>query len=127
MMMLRRFAIAAVLGLVWLVPAAQANPAEGRLTNDNRGTGYVSDYTPVTEQPYIDPVLSACSQTRGRQRAGCRGRPALHLHRCADGTAAAAGRDATPHRDRAAPLAATRREYPEEVRLRALELVDAGA
>jgi hypothetical protein len=28
MMMLRRFAIAAVLGLVWLVPAAQANPAE---------------------------------------------------------------------------------------------------
>jgi hypothetical protein len=64
---LRRFAIAAVLALVWLVPAAQANPAEARLTNDNGGTGYVSDYTLVTGQPYTDPVLSACSHSRGRQ------------------------------------------------------------
>jgi hypothetical protein len=64
---LRRFAIAAVLALVLLVPAAQANPAEARLTNDNGGTGYVSDYTLVTGQPYTDPVLSACSQSRGRQ------------------------------------------------------------
>ncbi|HEV8207222.1 MAG TPA: sialidase family protein [Acidimicrobiia bacterium] len=64
---LRRFAIAAVLALVWLVPAAQANPAEARLTNDNGGTGYVSDYTLVTGLPYTDPVLSACSQSHGRQ------------------------------------------------------------
>jgi hypothetical protein len=64
---LRGFAIAAVLALVWLVPAAQANPAEARLTNDNGGTGYVSDYTLVTGQPYSDAVLGACSQSRGRQ------------------------------------------------------------
>jgi hypothetical protein len=64
---LRGFPIAAVLVLVCLVPAAQANPAEARLTNDNSGIGYVSDYTLVTGQPYTDPVLSACSQSRGRQ------------------------------------------------------------
>src|SRR5216117_59426 len=39
-----------------------------RLTNDNAANGgYVSDYTLVTGQPYTDDVLSACSQSRGRQ------------------------------------------------------------
>ena len=41
---------------------------ETRLTNDNGANGgYVSDYTLVTGQPYTDDVLSACSQSRGRQ------------------------------------------------------------
>src|SRR6266516_1655593 len=29
--------------------------------------GYVSDFTMVTGQPYTDPVLTTCSQSRGRQ------------------------------------------------------------
>jgi hypothetical protein len=65
-MKLRTVAFAVALAMVCLVPAAQANPANARLTNDNGG-GYVSDYTLVTGQPYTDPVLSACSQSRGRQ------------------------------------------------------------
>jgi hypothetical protein len=39
-----------------------------RLTNDNGANGgYVSDYTLVTGQPYTDDVLTACSQSNGRQ------------------------------------------------------------
>jgi hypothetical protein len=42
--------------------------ADARLTNDNGANGgYVSDYTLVTGQPYTDAVLTACSQSRGRQ------------------------------------------------------------
>jgi hypothetical protein len=62
---LRRFVIATSLALVCVVPAAQASPANARLTNDN--SSYVSDYTLVTGQPYTDAVLTACSQSRGRQ------------------------------------------------------------
>src|SRR5438094_7517155 len=55
------FALLCVAGL----PAAQAAPANARLTNDN--AAYTSDYTLVTGQPYTDAVLTACSQSRGRQ------------------------------------------------------------
>src|SRR5438034_61470 len=49
-------------------PVAHAAPANARLTNDNGANGgYVSDYTLVTGQPYTDDVLTACSQSRGRQ------------------------------------------------------------
>jgi hypothetical protein len=58
-------AVAALLLAVGL-PAATAGPANARLTNDNGG-GYTSDYTLVTGQPYTDDVLTACSQSRGRQ------------------------------------------------------------
>src|SRR5919201_7023828 len=62
---LQGLAIAGALALVCLVPAAQASPANARLTNDN--SNYVSDYTLVTGQPYTDDVLTTCSQSRGRQ------------------------------------------------------------
>jgi hypothetical protein len=62
---LRRFVIATSFALVCVVPAAHASPANARLTNDN--SSYVSDYTLVTGQPYTDAVLTACSQSRGRQ------------------------------------------------------------
>src|ERR671936_591548 len=62
---LGRFAFVAALAVVAFVPAAQASPANARLTNDD--SSYVSDYTLVTGQPYTDDVLTACSQSRGRQ------------------------------------------------------------
>src|SRR5262249_25194653 len=62
---LRWFVLVASLALMALVPAAQAGPANARLTNDN--SSYVSDYTLVTGNPYSDEVLRACSQSRGRQ------------------------------------------------------------
>jgi hypothetical protein len=65
-MKLRTVALAVALAVVCLVPAAQANPANARLTNDIGG-GYVSDFTLVTGQPYTDEVLTACGQSRGRQ------------------------------------------------------------
>src|SRR5437867_763913 len=41
---------------------------EKRLTNDNGANGgYISDYTLVTGNTYTDAVLTACSQSRGRQ------------------------------------------------------------
>jgi hypothetical protein len=50
------------------VPAAQAGPANARLTHDDGSSGgYVSDYTLVTGNPYTDDVLTTCSQSRGRQ------------------------------------------------------------
>src|SRR5213082_3233361 len=43
-------------------------PPNTRLTNDDPSlSGYTSDYTLVTGTPYTDAVLSACSQSRGRQ------------------------------------------------------------
>jgi hypothetical protein len=58
------------LALAWVagVPAAQAGPANARLTHDDGSSGgYVSDYTLVTGNPYTDDVLTTCSQSRGRQ------------------------------------------------------------
>jgi hypothetical protein len=50
------------------IPAAQAAPANVRLTNDNGSNGgYVSDYTLATGNAYTDEVLTACSQSQGRQ------------------------------------------------------------
>src|SRR6185436_14179254 len=67
--MSRKGTVAAfVLGAALLtvaIPAAQATPTNVRLTNDN--SAYVSDYTLATGQPYTDDVLTACSQSRGRQ------------------------------------------------------------
>src|SRR6266550_9481514 len=58
----------AVLVAAGVLPAAQASPANVRLTNDDPAlSGYVSDYTLATGTPYTDAVLSACSQSRGRQ------------------------------------------------------------
>src|ERR671933_2313126 len=62
---LQGFVLAASLALVCLVPAAQAGPANARLSNDN--SSYVSDYTLVTGNPYSDDVLETCSRSRGRQ------------------------------------------------------------
>src|SRR5213082_1669428 len=43
-------------------------PPNTRLTNDDPSlSGYTSDYTMVTGAPYTDAVLTACSQSRGRQ------------------------------------------------------------
>ena len=66
----RATALASMAALVlWAGAAAQAIPgSDVRLTNDALGTGgYVSDFTMVTGHPYTDPVLTTCSQSRGRQ------------------------------------------------------------
>src|SRR5437899_8251992 len=66
----RRFVpvIVMVVATMMGVPAAQATGANVRLTNDDPSlSGYTSDYTLVTGTPYTDAVLSACSQSRGRQ------------------------------------------------------------
>jgi len=43
-------------------------PPNTRLTNDDPGlSGYTSDYTLVTGIPYTDDILTACSQSRGRE------------------------------------------------------------
>jgi hypothetical protein len=49
--------------------ASASNPGvDTRLSNDAPGTsGYVSNYTSVTGQPYTDPTLAECSRARGRQ------------------------------------------------------------
>src|SRR5207248_1910764 len=59
--------IAAAVVIGGIASAFNPDP-ERRLTNDD-GTngGYVSDYFLVTGQPYTDPVLTACSQSRGRE------------------------------------------------------------
>lgn len=42
--------------------------ADRQLTNDAPGTtGYVSNYTAVTGQPYTDATLTECSRSRGRE------------------------------------------------------------
>jgi hypothetical protein len=59
---------ALAVGCVVSIPAAHAVGADVRLTNDDPALGgYVSDYTLVTGNPYTDDVLTACSQSRGRQ------------------------------------------------------------
>src|SRR2546427_4503148 len=66
----RRFVpvIVMVVATMMGIPAAQATGANVRLTNDDPSlSGYTSDYTLVTGTPYTDAVLSACSQSRGRQ------------------------------------------------------------
>src|SRR6266699_1034586 len=62
-------ALGSVAALVLSAGAAQAAlGSDVRLTNDAPGTGgYVSDFTMVTGHPYTDPVLTTCSQSRGRQ------------------------------------------------------------
>src|SRR5262245_22311501 len=63
-------ALASVAAIVlWAGAGAQAAPgSDVRLTNDAPGSGsYVSDFTMVTGHPYTDPVLTTCSQSRGRQ------------------------------------------------------------
>src|SRR5438477_4709807 len=59
--------IAAAVVIGGIASAFNPDP-ERRLTNDD-GTngGYISDYTLVTGLPYTDAVLTACSQSRGRQ------------------------------------------------------------
>ena len=49
--------------------ASASNPgADSRLSNDAPGTsGYVSNFTAVTGQPYTDATLAECSRARGRQ------------------------------------------------------------
>ena len=61
--------VALVIGAVAAAVAVAASPgADVRLTNDDPATGgYTSDYTLVTGQPYTDPTLNECSQSRGRQ------------------------------------------------------------
>src|SRR5438132_2070178 len=72
----RRLSHLRIAGAIALIAAAvvsaiaslNTDPPNTRLTNDNGANGgYVSDYTLVTGQPYTDDVLSACSQSRGRQ------------------------------------------------------------
>jgi len=60
--------LTALVTLVVALPAAQAQPTNVRLTNDDGSNGgYVSDYTMVTGTPYTDAFLGACSHSRGRQ------------------------------------------------------------
>src|SRR5437763_3985259 len=69
-MFVRRFApvVVVLVATMMGIPAAQATGANVRLTNDDPSlSGYTSDYTLVTGTPYTDAVLSACSQSRGRQ------------------------------------------------------------
>src|SRR5205823_10717858 len=58
--------IVAAAGIAFV--AASPDPPNKRLTNDDPAlSGYTSDYRLVTGIPYTDPVLTACSQSRGRQ------------------------------------------------------------
>jgi hypothetical protein len=54
--------------VVSAIASFNSDPSNTRLTNDD-GTngGYISDFTMVTGTPYTDDVLTACSQSRGRQ------------------------------------------------------------
>jgi len=62
-------ALALPLAAALALPAGASTPrADVRLTNDSPAlSGYVSNYTMVTGQPYTDPTLSECSRSRGRQ------------------------------------------------------------
>jgi hypothetical protein len=58
----------ALVPVVTATTTASASPGNTRLTNDSAALGgYTSDYTLVTGTPYTDDVLSACSNSRGRQ------------------------------------------------------------
>jgi hypothetical protein len=61
-------AAAMVSAIASFKPPDPPPPSNSRLTNDNGANGgYVSDFTLVTGTPYTDAVLTACSQSRGRQ------------------------------------------------------------
>src|SRR5437667_4301774 len=63
-----RIAAAVTLRAAAAVSAIASFKPDPRFTNDNGANGgYVSDYTLVTGTPYTDAVLTACSQSRGRQ------------------------------------------------------------
>src|SRR4051794_11615936 len=64
-----RLAIVAVGGVLAVSGAAIAAipGADVRLTRDDPGGGYVSNYTMVTGQPYSDATLDECSRSRGRE------------------------------------------------------------
>ena len=73
-MVVRRIVVVGVVAAVAssalvLGSASASNPGvDTRLSNDAPGTsGYVSNYTSVTGQPYTDPTLAECSRARGRQ------------------------------------------------------------
>jgi hypothetical protein len=54
--------------VVSAIASFKPDPPNTRLTNDDPAlSGYTSDYTLVTGTPYTDAVLTACSQSRGRQ------------------------------------------------------------
>src|SRR5947208_13094510 len=59
--------IAAAVVIGGIASAFNPDP-ERRLTNDDPAlSGYVSGYTLATGLPYTDPILTACSKSRGRQ------------------------------------------------------------
>src|SRR6266496_2104643 len=69
-LLLRAASVVTLVAAAVVTAIASFNPDSPnmRLTNDNGANGgYVSDYTLVTGQPYTDDVLTACSQSRGRQ------------------------------------------------------------
>jgi hypothetical protein len=73
-MVVRRIIVVGVVAAVAssgsvLGSASASNPAaDTRLSNDAPGTsGYISNYTSVTGQPYTDATLAECSRARGRQ------------------------------------------------------------
>jgi hypothetical protein len=73
-MMVRRVVVLGVVAALassgaLLGSASASNPGtDSRLSNDAPGTsGYVSNYTAVTGQPYTDAALTECSRARGRQ------------------------------------------------------------
>jgi hypothetical protein len=49
------------------VAVAALPGADVRLTHDDGGGGYVSNYTMVTGQPYTDATLDECTRSRGRE------------------------------------------------------------
>jgi hypothetical protein len=50
------------------IASFKPDPPNTRLTNDNGANGgYISDFTLVTGTPHTDDVLTACSQSRGRE------------------------------------------------------------
>jgi hypothetical protein len=61
--------VAALIATLALVGTAVASTPGGdvRLSNDDPGGGYTSDYTMVTGSAYTDPTLTECSRARGRQ------------------------------------------------------------
>jgi hypothetical protein len=73
-MVVRRFVVSGVVVALasagaLLGPAQASSPgADVRLSNDAPGTsGYISNYTAVTGQPYTDATLTECSRASGRQ------------------------------------------------------------
>jgi hypothetical protein len=62
-------AFALPLAVISAVPVVASTPGgDVRLSNDSPTTsGYVSDYTLVTGQPYTDATLTECSHSRGRE------------------------------------------------------------